>query len=68
MATITEIGTFPGIKQFTIRHTKAIDQNDVFNESDEELENVIVKEETEENMHGGGLEDEQELVIEDFDD
>merc|ERR1719435_275992 len=26
MATITEIGTFPGIKQFTIRQTKAIDQ------------------------------------------
>jgi len=66
MATITEIGTFPGIKQFTIRQTKAIDQNDVFDESDEEFEKEFVKDETE-NIADAGLEDIEELVIEDFD-
>ena len=66
-ATITEIGTFPGIKQFTIRQTKAIDQNDVFDESDEEFEKEFVKDETE-NIADAGLEDIEELVIEDFDD
>merc|ERR1712013_425621 len=63
MATITEIGTFPGIKQFTIRQTKTIDQNDVFNESDEEFE----KDEPE-NIADVCLENEEEIVIEDFDD
>jgi len=67
MATITEIGTFPGIKQFTIRQTKAIDQNDVFDESDEEFEKEFVKDETE-NIADAGLEDIEELEIEDFDD
>jgi len=67
MATITEIGTFPGIKQFTIRQTKAIDQNDVFNESDEEFEKEFEKDETE-NIADAGLEDMEEIVIEDFDD
>ena len=66
-ATITEIGTFPGIKQFTIRQTKAIDQNDVFDESDEEFEKEFVKDETE-NIADAGLEDIEELVIEDYDD
>ena len=66
-ATITEIGTFPGIKQFTIRQTKTIDQNDVFNESDEEFEKEFVKDEPE-NIDNACLENEEEIVIEDFDD
>jgi len=67
MATITEIGNFPGIKQFSYRQTKVIDQNDVFEESDEEFEREFEKTETENNIPNAELEDD-ELVIEDYDD
>ena len=67
-ATIAEIGTFPGMKQATYRQTKAIDQNDIFEDSDEEFEKEFDKDETENAIPDVGVEDDEELVIEEFDD
>jgi len=68
MATISEIGTFPGMKQATYRQTKAIDQNDIFEDSEEEFDKEFEKDETENAIPDAGVEDEEEIVIEDFDD
>ena len=50
-----------------LEFSKTIDQNDVFNESDEEFEKEFVKDEPE-NIADACLENEEEIVIEDFDD
>ena len=64
-ATILEIGTFSGIKQIVYKQTKAIDQNDVFEDSDGEFEKEFEKSEAPEEL----LEiDEEEMIIEEFDD
>ena len=64
---ISEVGTFPGIKQITIKNSTPIDQNDIFNDSEEagEVERKNVGEEV--NIPQVIVDDE-ELVIEDFDD
>lgn len=68
MATITEVGTFPGLKQVIFKQTKAIDQNDIFEDSDEEFEKAFTEKESED-MIPDVVDDEDDLVnIEDFDD
>ena len=56
------------MKQATYRQTKAIDQNDIFEDSDEEFEKEFDKDETENAIPDVGVEDDEELVIEEFDD
>merc|ERR1719483_1786081 len=67
MATITEVGTFPGIKHALLKQTKAIDQNDIFEDSDEEFEKELLRSEKE-GEAPVAQEDEEELIIEEFDD
>jgi len=67
MASIIEVGTFPGMKQASLRQTKAIDQNDIFEDSDDEFEKEFAKTETED-IPAVVLEDEDEVNIEEFDD
>eukprot|EP00092_Neocalanus_flemingeri_P030669 GFUD01033301.1.p1 GENE.GFUD01033301.1~~GFUD01033301.1.p1 ORF type:complete len:627 (-),score=167.99 GFUD01033301.1:49-1890(-) len=67
MATITEVGTFPGMKQAIFKQTKAIDQNDIFEDSDDEFEKEFV--ETEDSIPAVVPEDDDDEVnIEEFDD
>ena len=61
------MGTFPGMKQASLRQTKAIDQNDIFEDSDDEFEKEFAKTETED-IPAVVLEDEDEVNIEEFDD
>jgi len=69
MATISEIGSFPGLKSVSARCTKAIDQNDIFDEDEEELNDATEeRKEQSESCQMAVIEEEEELIIEDFDD
>ena len=61
---ISDVGKFPGIKQIIIKNSTPIDQNDIFNESDEaEMKSV------EEDVNiPAVIDDDEELVIEEFGD
>ena len=61
------MGTFPGIKHALFRQTKTIDQNDIFEDSDEEFEKELLRTEKE-GEAPVVQEDEEELIIEEFDD
>ena len=65
---ISDVGTFPGIKQVTIKNSTPIDQNDIFNDSQEtgdiDMESVAA----EENIPPTVIDDDEELVIEEFED
>lgn len=64
---ISDVGTFPGIKQIIIKNSIPIDQNDIFNDS-QETEDIEMKSvETDENIPPV-IDDDEELVIEEFED
>ena len=64
---ISDVGKFPGIKQIIIKNSTPIDQNDIFNESDE-VEDVEMKSVEEDVNIPAVIDDDEELVIEDFED
>ena len=64
---ISEVGTFPGIKQITIKTSIPIDQNDIFNDS-EEVGEVEMKNVGEDVNIPQVIDDDEELVIEEFED
>ena len=64
---ISDVGTFPGIKQVTIKNSTPIDQNDIFNDS-QETEDIEMKSlDTDANIPIV-IDDDEELVIEEFED
>ena len=60
------MGTFPGIKQITIKNSIPIDQNDIFNDSDEAVE--VEMKSVEEDVNIPQVIDDEELIIEEFED
>ena len=69
LASITELATFHGIKQAVSRPGVGIDQDDIFDES-QDVGDVATrnKEEGEGEEANVVQEDDEELIIEDFDD
>ena len=65
---ISDVGTFPGIKQVTIKNFTPIDQNDIFNDSQETGDIDMKRVATEENIPPTVIDDDEELVIEEFED
>ena len=68
MITVTDIGTFPGIKQTRVRPQAAIEQDDVFDEADETLAEAVTNNDQEKAADNNVIDEDEELVIEDFDD
>ena len=68
MITVTDIGTFPGIKQTRVRPQAAIEQDDVFDEADETLTEAVTNNDQEKAADNNVIDEDEELVIEDFDD
>ena len=64
---ISDVGTFPGIKQVTIKNSTPIDQNDIFNDSQETGDIEMKSLDTDENIPIV-IDDDEELVIEEFED
>ena len=64
---ISDVGTFPGIKHVTIKHSTPIDQNDIFNDSQETGDIEMKSLDTDENIPIV-IDDDEELVIEEFED
>ena len=64
---ISDVGTFPGIKQVTIKNWTPIDQNDIFNDSQEIGEIEMKSVETDVDIPTV-IDDDEELVIEEFED
>ena len=64
---ISDVGTFPGIKQVTIKNWTPIDQNDIFNDSQETGDIEMKSLDTDENIPIV-IDDDEELVIEEFED
>ena len=64
---ISDVGTFPGIKQVTIKNSTPIDQNDIFNDSQETGDIEMKSLETDANIPTV-IDDDEELVIEEFED
>ena len=64
---ISDVGTFPGIKQVTIKNFTPIDQNDIFNDSQETGDIEMKNLETDANIPAV-IDDDEELVIEEFED
>lgn len=62
------MGTFPGIKQITIKNSIPIDQNDIFNDSDEAVEVEVEMKSVEEVVNIPQVIDDEELIIEEFED
>jgi len=67
LALISDVGTFPGIKQVTIKYSTPIDQNDIFNDSQENEDVEMKTVEDEENIPAV-IDDDDELIIEEFED
>jgi len=67
MATITEVGKFPGLKSVSMRYMGSLEQNDVFDEEEELKESQKVVDEQEAELIPINNE-EEELLIEEFDD
>jgi len=67
LALISDVGTFPGIKQVTIKNSTPIDQNDIFNES-QDTEDVEMKSKEDEVNIPQVIDDDDELIIEQFED
>ena len=65
---ISDVGTFPGIKQVTIKNSTPIDQNDIFNDSQETGDIDMISVAAEENIPPTVIDDDEELVIEEFED
>ena len=69
MATITEVGRFSGFKHVTVSNPGLIDQNDVFEEEEEADCEARKNDGNEDNtVKEADNEDEEEMVIEEFDD
>ena len=64
---ISDVGTFPGIKQVTIKNSIPIDQNDIFNDSQETGDIEMKSLDTDANIPTV-IDDDEELVIEEFED
>ena len=64
---ISDVGTFPGIKQVTVKNSTPIDQNDIFNDSQETGDIEMKSLETDANIPTV-IDDDEELVIEEFED
>ena len=64
-ALISDVGTFPGIKQVTIKYSTPIDQNDIFNDS-QENEDVEMKTVEDEDNIPPVIDDDDEVIIEEF--
>ena len=64
---ISDVGTFPGIKHVTIKNSTPIDQNDIFNDSQETGDIEMKSLDTDENIPIV-IDDDEELVIEEFED
>ena len=67
LATITELATFHGIKQAVSRPGVGIDQDDIFDES-QDVGDVATRNKEEGEEAEVVQEDDEELIIEDFDD
>ena len=65
---ISDVGTFPGIKQVTIKSFTPIDQNDIFNDSQETGDIDMKSVAADENIPPTVIDDDEELVIEEFED
>ena len=64
---ISDVGTFPGIKQVTIKNSTPIDQNDIFNDSQETGDIEMKSLDTDADIPIV-IDDDEELVIEEFED
>jgi len=70
-ATITEVGRFSGIRTVSVRSVGCIEQNDVFDESEEledALERAVEGEECEPEIVAPLLNEDEDILIEDFGD
>ena len=65
---ISDVGTFPGIKQVTIKNSTPIDQNDIFNDSQETGDIEMKSVETDDNIPPVMDDDDEDFVIEEFED
>ena len=65
---ISDVGIFPGIKQVTIKNSTPIDQNDIFNDSQETGDIEMKSLETDDANIPTVIDDDEELVIEEFED
>jgi len=64
---VADVGLFPGIKYCGMRATDTLDVNDIFTETEEEVQ-MQISAPSGESLPPGNLEEDEDFVIEEFDD